>query len=384
MKKNLALCMMLLAAVMMTGCSSDENELASINKSVAGYWQLVGSYQFSDPVPISSIQVTEFRTDGTLIFYEDGQQTNQLPYWIKPSEDGSRNYLYYNDFEDYEDSTGGITISVDGDFMKIYSYSCFYTQTDIYHRISSLEDVEKGEVDEGLISRLGNNEPEFSFQDFQTIQQNEEESTNGTWIIRKVNGILSQIIFFTEGLDLAPSPASPQTEEEFLSAFLPVTADNRMEFYDRDYRDDPSYRQFYKGIPVEQGHWHITFLNGMMQGGSGNFIPIDNLNVYPAVNYATAKKIIENYIHDSVEGESKRFYLSIMSFPENGELKPRLVYVYKRQVWGEGEFVYVDAQTGRLLYYLGYEGGSPSLLIKHNMHALQAPVGRFYMTLQFV
>ena len=121
-----------------------------------------------------------------------------------------------------------------------------------------------------------------------------------------------------------------------------------------------------------------------MQGGSGNFIPIDNLNVYPAVNYATAKKIIENYIHDSVEGESKRFYLSIMSFPENGELKPRLVYVYKRQVWGEGEFVYVDAQTGRLLYYLGYEGGSPSLLIKHNMHAHQAPVGRFYMTLQFV
>ena len=363
MKKNLALCMMLLAAVMMTGCSSDENELASINKSVAGYWQLVGSYQSSDPVPISSIQVTEFRTDGTLIVYEDGQQTNQLPYWIKPSSDGRRNYLYYNDFEDYEDSTGGITISVDGDFMKIYSYSCFNTQTDIYHRISSLEDVEKGEVDEGLISRLGNNEPEFSFQDFQTIQQNEEESTNGTWIIRKVNGILSQIIFFTEGLDLAPSPASPQTEEEFLSAFLPVTADNRMEFYDRDYRDDPSYRQFYKGIPVEQGHWHITFLNGMMQGGSGNFIPIDNLNVYPAVNYATAKKIIENYIHDSVEGESKRFYLSIMSFPENGELKPRLVYVYKRQVWGEGEFVYVDAQTGRLLYYLGYEGGSPSLLI---------------------
>ena len=44
-----------------------------------------------------------------------------------------------------------------------------------------------------------------------------------------------------------------------------------------------------------------------------------------------------------------------MSFPD----KPRLVYVYKYQVWEEGEFIYLDAQTGRLLYHIGYKGGAP-------------------------
>ena len=360
MKKNLALFMMLLAAVAMTGCSSDEKkELAPINKPVVGYWQLVQSYQFSDPLPINSIQVAEFGNDGTMTYYEDGEQTKRLPYRIKKIEGFDEYYLYYNTDEDYEYDLGETHLSVDGDFLTITDYNCFYKKTDIYHRISSLDDVERGEVDDGLISRLGKNEPEFKSEDFQAIQVNEEETTEGTWIIKKVNGILSQITFFTEGIDLVPSPASPTTEDEFFWSFLPVTIDNRMEFYDRDYRDDPHYRQFYKGIPVEQGRWHITYLNGMMQGGSGHFVPIDKLNVYPAINYATAKKIAENSIQDSVEGEGKRLYLSIMSFPENGELKPRLVYVYKRQVWEEGEFLYIDAQTGRRLYHIGYIGGAP-------------------------
>ena len=44
MKKNITLFMMLLAAVAMTGCSSDEKkELAPINKSVVGYWQLTAT-----------------------------------------------------------------------------------------------------------------------------------------------------------------------------------------------------------------------------------------------------------------------------------------------------------------------------------------------------
>ena len=64
----------------MTGCSSDEKkELAPINKPVVGYWQLVQSYQFSDPLPINSIQVAEFGNDGTMTYYEDGEQTNGYP-----------------------------------------------------------------------------------------------------------------------------------------------------------------------------------------------------------------------------------------------------------------------------------------------------------------
>ena len=55
--------------------------------------------------------------------------------------------MYYNTDEDYEYDLGETHLSVDGDFLKITDYNCFYQKTDIYHRISSLDDVERGEVD---------------------------------------------------------------------------------------------------------------------------------------------------------------------------------------------------------------------------------------------
>lgn len=216
------------------------------------------------------------------------------------------------------------------------------------------------DIDEGMVLAVNGQEPVFTYKDFDAIPQDYEEITNGTWKIKKVNGLVRQVSFCTDGVDAAPSPAPPMTEEEFFKEFMPVTADNQMVFYDRDYRDDPHYLQYYKGVPVEQGFWHFYFHeDGTMHGGDGRFIPIGQLDVNPSVNMATARKIVENFIDGSVEGEGKRIYLSIMSFPENGELKPRLVYVYKRQVWEEGEFIYVDAQTGRVLYKLGYMGGAP-------------------------
>jgi hypothetical protein len=218
------------------------------------------------------------------------------------------------------------------------------------------------DIDNALVREVANTEPEFTYKDFEGISQNYEETTNGTWKITKVDGIVRQIIFCVEGVDSAPSPTSPKTTEDFFSEFLPLTADNQMVFYERDYRNDPHYFQYYKGVPVEQGYWHFYFYaDGTMQGAYGYFLPIGELDVKPAFNIATAKRIVENYIHDSAEGEGKRIYLSIMSFPENGELKPRLVYVYKRQIWEEGEFLYIDAKTGRLLYNVGYIGGAPGL-----------------------
>lgn len=223
---------------------------------------------------------------------------------------------------------------------------------------SALTGCSDEDIDYALV--YGNTTPEFTYQDFDAISYDFEETTNGTWKISKVNGIIRNIIFCSQGVDPAPSPAPPKTTEDFFSEFLPVTADNQMVFYDRDYRNDPHYFQFYKGVPVEQGYWHFyLYEDGTIQSASGTFIPIGELDVNPAVNMATAKKIVKNYIHDSIEGEGKRIYLSIMSFPENGELKPRLVYVYKRQVWEEGDFIYVDAQTGQLLYHIAYFGGSP-------------------------
>lgn len=213
--------------------------------------------------------------------------------------------------------------------------------------------------DKDLVRKWANTEPAFTYIDYKVVSSDYEETTNGTWIIRKVNDVICQITFLTEGTDLAPSPESPKTTEEFFNEFLPVTSDNQMVFYERDYRNDPHYFQYYKGIPVFEGWWHISYMNDVIVGAYGNFILIGELDVNPAVNLATAKKIIENYINQSVDGEGKRTLLTIMSFPEDGKLKPRLAYVYLRMAKLESEYVFVDAQTGQLLYYCRYLGGSP-------------------------
>lgn len=242
--------------------------------------------------------------------------------------------------------------------MKTYRSLWMIVALMLAFSMSSCSSSDK-DIDETLIRELDNTKTLFTHEDFKAIYHDYDETTNGTWMIWKTDGILNQISFFTQGVDSAPSPASPKTIEEFFSDFLPLTADNQMVSSGKDYLGDLCYLQYYKGVPVEKGRWRITFLDGVIQGAYGNFVSIGELDVNPSVNLATAKKIVENYIHESVEGESKRFYLSIMSFPEDGKLLPRLVYVYKRQVWEEGDYVYVDAKTGQLLYHLAYFGGAP-------------------------
>ena len=247
-------------------------------------------------------------------------------------------------------------------FEKEYNYTPMKTKAIFYFMlllvlgaIFSCSSSDDEGIDYALVLDDYNYEPLFTHKDFEAVSRKYEETTNGTWAIRKVNGIVCQITFFTEGTDPAPTPASPKTPEDFFSEFLPITADNQLKLEGKDYLDNPHYKQYYKGIPVEQGQWYFSYLNGLMQAAFGTFVPIGELNVNPAINSATARKIMENYIQDSIEGDGKCFYLSVMSFPD----KPRLVYVYKYQVWEEGEFIYLDAQTGRLLYHIGYIGGAP-------------------------
>ena len=158
------------------------------------------------------------------------------------------------------------------------------------------------DIDEGMVLAVNGQEPVFTYKDFDAIPQDYEEITNGTWKIKKVNGLVREVSFSTQGIDKAASPAPPKTEEDFFKMFMPVTADNQMVFYDRDYRDDPHYLQYYKGVPVEQGFWHFYFHeDGTMHGGDGRFIPIGQLDVNPSVNMATARKIVENRRFDVID-----------------------------------------------------------------------------------
>lgn len=121
------------------GCSSDDG-LSSVKKSVVGSWQLVeridGFYPSTQSMPVETNSIMEFRSDGTVVTIVDGEQTSELHYWLKPTnrEDGSY-YLYYDPNDDYTQSTGGITLKVEGDKLTIHSYGCFASIVYVYHRL---------------------------------------------------------------------------------------------------------------------------------------------------------------------------------------------------------------------------------------------------------
>ena len=122
-----------------TGCSSDD-ELSSVKKSVVGSWQLVeridGFYPSTQSMPVNTNSIMEFRSDSTVITIVDGEQISELHYWLKPTnmEDGTY-YLCYDPDTDYSQSTGGVTLKVEGDKLTIHSYGCFASTIYIYHRL---------------------------------------------------------------------------------------------------------------------------------------------------------------------------------------------------------------------------------------------------------
>ena len=130
-----------LAILLLTlcGCSSDDG-LSSVKKSVVGSWQLVeridGFYPSTQSMPVNTNSIMEFRSDGTVVTIVDGEQISEMPYWLKPTnrDDGSY-YLYYDPNDDYTQSTGAITLKVEGDKLTIHTYGCFASIIYVYHRL---------------------------------------------------------------------------------------------------------------------------------------------------------------------------------------------------------------------------------------------------------
>lgn len=215
-----------------------------------------------------------------------------------------------------------------------------------------VDDSVPNEIDPALLEQTTT---EFSYSDFEAENLYiKTTTTNGTWVIHKLNGIVSEIYY-----GLQPSPESPHSPEEFFKDNLPLSADDEMK-RDGWYTGILMYRQFYKGIPVEQGTWNFRLYGDMMDWAFGHFAVINNLDVVPLISEDNAKRIVASYIKDSVEGEDKQFYLAIMEFPAETTWKPRLVYAYKHDdPWERHNYVYVDAKTGRLLYQLSCFGDKP-------------------------
>ena len=139
--KPMKKCLMALICLcfLFTGCSSYD-ELSSIKRSVVGSWQLVeqidGFYPSTQSMPVESNKVIEFRRDGTIVTIMDGEQISEMPYWLKPTNQGDGSYyLCYDPDTDYSQSTGGATLRVEGDKLTIHSYGCFASTIYVYRRL---------------------------------------------------------------------------------------------------------------------------------------------------------------------------------------------------------------------------------------------------------
>ena len=216
---------------------------------------------------------------------------------------------------------------------------------------NSVDNPVQDEIDPALLEQTA---PEFTKSDFEAENLYIRSTiTNGTWVIHKLNGIVSEIYY-----GLQPSPEPPHGPEDFFKDNLPLSADDEMK-RDGWYSGILMYRQFYKGIPVEQCTWNFRLNGDMMDWAFGRFAVINSLDVVPLISEDYAKRIVASYIKDSVEGEDKQFYLAVMEFPAETTWEPRLVYVYKHDPWERHNYVYVDAKTGRLLYQILFSGDKP-------------------------
>jgi hypothetical protein len=133
----------LLLAVGLSSCSKDD-DLSPEEKSVVGYWQLVGVYHYDNQESLTDINVVEYRADGTMTIYINGQQTNQMRYLLRAEEGSKGVFKYccgespYFDDEPYSSSS----LTIDGDLLITRYYGCFNQTTCYYRRISNLNDVD--------------------------------------------------------------------------------------------------------------------------------------------------------------------------------------------------------------------------------------------------
>ena len=172
MKQRLLFVMGVMLFMMVVGlgsCSSDDN-LPAEAKPVVGYWQLVGAFHYDEQEPLTDIEVVEYRADGTMIIYKNGQETNQMRYLLR-AEEGSNNIFDYRCGESPnfdEVTTESSSLTIDGDMLVTRYYGCFSQTTCYYRRISNLNDV-----DHDVSSLLYENRP---------------TTLEGTWNMVQVSG----------------------------------------------------------------------------------------------------------------------------------------------------------------------------------------------------
>ena len=248
---------LLMLAFSISSCSSDDDsapaaeeliveepiaEDSIVEGSVVGYWQLVGEFNGNQQKPLTDVTVAKFGGNGVLTYYENGQPTNRMTYWLEPTEESSNLYGFYcgNSPELEGAYAGGANLLIDGDMLRIYSFGCFLNQTCFYRRIASLNDVD----------------PELS----SILYEDSPTTLEGTWCMTQVNnlGYVSLIVPWMTWVHFSPDNTIQVVNE--LVVFLPSDAYSYKVVEEKEYSGEA-----YTKIDIEgQGTFTCSFVGGML------------------------------------------------------------------------------------------------------------------------
>lgn len=133
-------------------------------------------------------------------------------------------------------------------------------------------------------------------------------------------------------------------------------------FQDQVGQTHERFQQYYKGLPVEGGVYSVHSTNGLITHTSGEFYPIDALDVNPALNQAMALNYALNYVsaNEYIWENTSATSPETFSQPE-GELvvvldvadRMKAKLAWKLDVYAIDPlyraWVYIDAQTGAFI-----------------------------------
>lgn len=248
---------LLMLAFSISSCSSDDDsapaaeepiveepiaEDSIVEGSVVGYWQLVGEFNGNQQKPLTDVTVAKFGGNGVLTYYENGQPTNRMTYWLEPIEESFNLYGFHcgNSPELEGAYAGGANLLIDGNMLRIYSFGCFFNKTCFYRRIASLDDVD----------------PELS----SILYEDSPTTLEGTWCMTQVNnlGYVSLIVPSMTWVHFYLDNTIQVVNEQVV--FLPSDTYSYKVVEEKEYSGET-----YTKIDIEgQGTFTYYFIGGML------------------------------------------------------------------------------------------------------------------------
>lgn len=147
---------------------------------------------------------------------------------------------------------------------------------------------------------------------------------------------------------------STTTSKEFFDSYLHVRGTD-------EFRQTPTnnfipnvrferYQQYYKGLIVDGAHYTFEYKDGMMLKAHGNYVPLKDINVKPAINEEKAKDIYaECFDMNRSDVVETKIELLIKDMPDKNltHLAYKVYMMSTKQM--DADIAYIDAQTGELL-----------------------------------